>query len=262
LDIEFKQMKIKHIAYLLVICSLLIVSGCDSENTNDCFQAAGSIIEITVSTEAFTEIQIEGEVTLLIAQGPEQEVKIESGENLLNDIEVNVVGGILIIKDTNNCNFVRDYGITVAKVTTPNITKIQNVSSYDVIGIGRLVFPELILASNTSVVTDDPRKGGDFYMNLACEELIVSANGQSVFFLSGDVNMARFSFLDENPRLEARNLRVNKVNLFTRSANKMIVNPIQEITGEIRGVGDVISVNRPPVVEVEELFTGRLIFED
>ena len=42
----------------------------------------------------------------------------------------------------------------------------------------------------------------------------------------------------------------------------MVVNPIESIRGEIVSVGDVIAKNRPPVVEVEELFMGRLIFED
>jgi hypothetical protein len=254
-------MKFKHSRYLYFCAVLVAVLGCDSENSSDCFQAAGSIIQITVPTEAFTQIQIEGEVTLIVEQGPIQEVKIESGENLLNDVEVVVAGEILIIKDTNSCNFVRDYGITVATVITPDLKKILNASSYDVIGRGRLVFPELILQSNTSVVVESPRKGGDFYMNLACEELSVFANGQSVFFLSGDVNLGLFRFDDENPRLEGRHLRVNKLNVFSRSANKMIVNPLQEIRGEILGTGDIISVNRPPLVDVQELFTGKLIFE-
>jgi len=42
----------------------------------------------------------------------------------------------------------------------------------------------------------------------------------------------------------------------------MIVNPQNSITGVIRATGDVISLNRPPIVDVDELFTGRLIFED
>ena len=42
----------------------------------------------------------------------------------------------------------------------------------------------------------------------------------------------------------------------------MIINPQQSLTGVITGTGDVIAVNRPPVVDVEERYTGRLIFED
>jgi hypothetical protein len=40
------------------------------------------------------------------------------------------------------------------------------------------------------------------------------------------------------------------------------VNPQNKIAGEIRGTGDVIAVNEPPVVEVEQFFTGQLIFQD
>ena len=42
----------------------------------------------------------------------------------------------------------------------------------------------------------------------------------------------------------------------------MIINPIESLRGSIRGTGDVISVNRPPIVEVEEYYTGQLLFED
>ena len=41
----------------------------------------------------------------------------------------------------------------------------------------------------------------------------------------------------------------------------MIVNPQQSIIGEIRSLGDVISKNIPPVVEVTEYYTGTLIFD-
>jgi len=62
--------------------------------------------------------------------------------------------------------------------------------------------------------------------------------------------------------LEAENLRVNEVRIFQRSANIMIINPVESLRGSIRGTGDVISVNRPPIVEVEEYYTGQLLFED
>ena len=41
----------------------------------------------------------------------------------------------------------------------------------------------------------------------------------------------------------------------------MIVNPQQSISGELRSTGNVIAKNRPPIVEVEEFYTGRLIFD-
>jgi hypothetical protein len=42
----------------------------------------------------------------------------------------------------------------------------------------------------------------------------------------------------------------------------MIVNPQQSLEGEIRSVGDVISLQTPAVVDVELYYTGQLLFLD
>ncbi|MBT8295128.1 MAG: DUF2807 domain-containing protein, partial [Gramella sp.] len=68
-------------------------------------------------------------------------------------------------------------------------------------------------------------------------------------------------FAAGDSRLEARDLIVQNYDLFHRGTNKLIVNPQQTLKGDIFSYGDIISVNRPPVVDVEEHFRGRLIFE-
>jgi hypothetical protein len=55
---------------------------------------------------------------------------------------------------------------------------------------------------------------------------------------------------------------VKNLSVFHRGSNKMIVYPIDRLGGEILNSGDVVSKNRPPIVEVEELYTGRLIFDE
>ena len=105
------------------------------------------------------------------------------------------------------------------------------------------------------------KKAGDFYLDVMCDAFNVSANGQSVFYISGAANTARVVFNDENPRFEGRDFLVNEFDFFHRSANKMIVHPIDKLSGQLVSTGDVICVNRPAIVEVETLFTGQLIFE-
>jgi hypothetical protein len=259
LDLEYVFNMINKSYYILV---LIVLSACSSEGLNGCLQASGSIIETTFSVSDFTKIQIEGEVSLSIKQGPVQEVVVETGENLLSNVYVAVEGEILIIRDGNTCNLVRDYGITKAYVTAPNITKIQNSSTYDIASDGVLSYPELFLVSDTSGGIENIRKGGDFYLDIDCESLKVRANGQSVFYISGTATKANISFGDEAPRFEGAALQIDELEIFQRSANKMIVNPQNEITGVIRGTGDVISVNEPAIVEVQQFFTGQLIFQD
>ena len=60
---------------------------------------------------------------------------------------------------------------------------------------------------------------------------------------------------------QLENFAIQNANVYHRGTNKVIVNPIQTLRGSVLSTGDLISVNRPPIVEVEETYTGRLIFE-
>ncbi len=247
---------------LFFVGLIFLLFSCDSENGWDCIQAAGNPISKEYAVSDFSKIRIEDDVTLYLKQGEAQQVKIETGENLLGDISVSIENNTLVVKNHNNCNLVRDYGITKVFVTVPNITEIRNSSAYDVIGEGVLNFPALTLVSNSSVGPETIRKSGDFYLNIICDEFRVAANGQSVFYITGKAERATLSFADEMPRFEGKEFLINELTVFQRSANKMIVNPIQSIVGKIVATGDIISYNRPPLVDVKELFTGRLLFED
>ena len=247
--------------YILVAVLFVFLYGCNSSSGSDCFQAAGDSITMNVEVAPFSKVRTEGEVTLFIRQGDVQDVSVTTGENLLTDVTIRVVDETLVLSDTNACNFVRDYGLTVVTITTPNLTEIRNASNYDITSIGTLDFQDLLLVSDTSGGLTSPKKTGDFYLDVRCDTFGIRANGQSVFYISGISNMARLNFTDENPRFEGRNLVVNDINFFQRSANKMIVNPKEKLTGNIRSTGDVISVNRPPIVDVDVAFTGQLIFE-
>ncbi|WP_347374151.1 head GIN domain-containing protein [Aequorivita sp. Q41] len=249
----------KKLSFLAVM--FLLVS-CNSENAWDCLQSAGNSVSKEYEVLDFSKIRIENDITLYLKQGDIQEVVLETGENLLSDISVYVEDDTLVAKDQNDCNLVRDYGITKLYVTTPNITEIRNSAAYDVIGEGMLTFPKLRLISNTSTGPETFRKSGDFYLSINCEEFVVQANGQSVFYISGKTEKANLNFADEMPRFEGKDLMVEELTVSQRSANKMLVNPRQSIVGKITGTGDILSYNLPPIVDVKEIFTGRLLFKD
>ncbi|QNJ96972.1 head GIN domain-containing protein [Constantimarinum furrinae] len=249
-------MKIKYI--LLVLLSV----SCSADRLDTCFRSAGNTIQIFEEISDFSRIQIEGEVSLTVKQGPVHEVLITTGENLMEEISVTKEGDLLIIRDANYCNIAREYGVTHATVTTPTLTEIRNSSSYDVVGEGVLNFDVLRLISNTTGNIEEVQKSGDFRLIINTEHLNVSANGQSIFYISGSTESATLSFTDELPRFEGSALIINELTIFQRSANKMIVNPQHRISGKIYGTGDVISLSRPPIIDVEEFFTGRLIFQD
>jgi hypothetical protein len=91
--------------------------------------------------------------------------------------------------------------------------------------------------------------------------LNIVANGFSDFFLTGTAVKAEIALYSGNSRVEAADLLIHDLMVFHRSTNKIIVNPQMSIIGEIRSLGDVISKNKPPLIDVIEYYTGRLIFD-
>ncbi|XCF07191.1 head GIN domain-containing protein [Tamlana crocina] len=247
----------KKIIYIL--CALVLWS-CDSENTGDCFQTAGEPIQNEVMLPSFNKILVNRDVELVITQGAEQKVIVETGKNLMNDVVAEVIENRLVLTNNNTCNYVRDYGITKVFVTSPNLTEIRSSTQYDISSNGVLTYPSLTLFSE-DFGAPDTFNVGDFRLNLNNENLTVAFNNLSVCYVEGETENLNINFAAGNARYEGRNLIAQKVNVNNRSSNDMVVNPQQEITGVIRGVGNVISVNQPPLVNVEELYKGRLIFE-
>ena len=249
--------------YTLFATISFLLLACSSEDANDCIKTAGKTVEKEVKVGSFTKIRTETDVRLLLRDGPEQKVMVKTDKNLMDNVRVKVENGVLSARYNGSCNLVRGYGLTQLIVTAPDITEIRNASAFEVASDGVLSYPKLTLISNTSIRgVEKIRKSGGFFLNLDVEKLNVRCNGISLLKLKGNATLLNVKFNDESPRLEAEDLIVQKVRVFNRGANKIIVNPQQELSGIITGTGDVIAINRPPIVDVEQRFSGRLIFKD
>ena len=247
---------------LIYILFLSLIFACDSESAGDCFQKAGTIIQQEIAVDTFDKIFINRDIELILKEGSIQQVIIETGENLLNDVEATVLNGKLTLTDNNTCNYVRDYSSTKVYITSPNITEIRSSTQYDVRSDGVLTYPSLTIFSEDYNVPENEFTSGNFNLKIDNNSFRLVFNNLSNCFISGETNNLNISFAAGTSRFEGRDLVAQNVIIWNRSSNDMIVNPQQEIKGKISGTGDVISVNRPPTINIEEVYTGRLIFED
>ncbi len=248
----------KNIIYSALI---LIFMGCTSDKGWDCIQTSGDVVQQEISVAPFTKILVWERIQLFIQQGPQQKIVVETGENLMNDVTCTVTDGRLEIHNNNECNLFRDYGITKVYITAPNITEIRSSTGYTVESIGVLKYPNLSLASEDQMNEDQYHIDGDFHLDLEVKNLTIVANGLSKFYLKGSATNAVFGLYAGDCRIYSHNLVVEDLTLFHRSTGEMTVNPQQSIRGKIVSLGNVISKNRPAIVEVEELYRGKLIFE-
>ncbi|MCK8522276.1 DUF2807 domain-containing protein [Aquimarina sp. D1M17] len=247
----------KKIGYFISI--LIVIWACDTENAPDCFQRTGNIVRKVVDVPDFNRILVNPNIELIIEEGEETSVIIETGDNLLNDVSAVVEEGRLILNDDNDCAFFRDFNQTKIFVTAPNLTEIRSATQFDISSKGLLSYPDLTLFSET-FFEDTGNTTGTFHLEISNESLRVVGNNIASFFISGNTELLNINFASGTGRFEGENLIAQNVEIFHRGTNKIIINPQQSLRGSIRSTGDVISVNEPPVVEVEAFFTGRLIF--
>ena len=160
---------------LLKVVIVLFCFGCDSEDANDCFQTAGDVIQQEFTVSSFDRILVNRDVSLVVKQGSDYEVMVETGENLLNDVSVEVIGNQLVLTDNNTCNFFRDFGITKVFVTTPTLTEIRCSTQFEISSDGILTFNELRLISE-SFNFPNSFPMGDFRLAVDVERLNVISN--------------------------------------------------------------------------------------
>ena len=239
---------------------LFIVFACDKEDVSDCFQTEGELITQEFTVTEFQKILVNRDVELIISQGENYRVIVETGSNLLNDIEVRVFGNELQLTDNNTCNFVRDYGVTKVYVTTPNLTEIRSSTQFDISSDGILSFDNLKLISEDFNYSESFTVG-DFKLSVSTNTLSVVSNNISSFYIDGVTEELFVGFYSGTGRFEGQDLIANHIDIFHRGSNDIIVHPIESLSGELRGTGDLIMVNQPSIVSVEQYYTGQLILQ-
>ena len=246
----------------ILMLVMFLLWNCNSENAPDCFQNAGDISREIVEVPNFTTITVYENVQLTLRQGSPLKVEVETGEYLRSEVEVKVVDDRLLLRDTNDCNFTRKYGLTKVYVTAPNITEIRSSTGLDILSDGVLAYPSLNLVSESFNDPDAGYTSGEFNMELDTQGLTIVSNGISFYNLRGKTTNFNIIFASGDSRLEAEALIAENVSFNHRGSNDIRISPQQSLKGTLRGTGDVVSFNRPATVEVEQLYKGELIFID
>ena len=240
----------------------LMVSSCNTDTAPDCLQNAGNLVRDEVSISDFTKITVFENISLVLKQGEQTKVTVETGEFLRNEVSATVEGDRLVLRDTNDCNYFREYGSTTVFVTAPNIVEIRSSTGRPIRSDGVLSYPSLTLLSESFVNPESETTDGSFDLEVANENLNLVVNGIAYFKLKGTTESLSLTIAAGDSRIEAQGLIANRVGLNHRGSNDMLINPQQSLSGVIRGTGDVVSFNRPDVVDVEVLFNGRLFFRE
>ncbi|MDM9632501.1 head GIN domain-containing protein [Robiginitalea aurantiaca] len=251
----------KRLYLISLILLTLLGAGCGADSP-DCFKASGDLERVTLEVSEFSRITVFENIQLVVKHGSRQEVILETGKNLRAGVTAEVVDGILELRDANSCNFFRSYGKTIFYVTTPDLEAIRSSTGWPIRSEGVLPFDTLSLTSESFNNQETNTNDGSFDLDLEVNRLTVVSNGIAYFKLRGQASQFLVTIASGDSKVDARELLSETVRVNHRGSNDISVSPIMRISGIINGYGDVLSFERPPEVDVEETFRGRLIFMD
>jgi hypothetical protein len=249
-------MKYKLRIFPIIFLIAQLINSCSNDAMPECFQKAGSTVSYEVELPDFSSINIGEGIELIVKEGPTS-IRIETGENIKANITAMVADGELTLRNNSSCNWVRDYNITKVYVSVPNLDRIYSSSQFGVKSDGVLAFPNLTLESGLYSET----ASGTFELAVDCETLTIQDNLSVYCNISGNVENLAIYYYSGDARFEGSNLIAQKVYVYHRSSNDIIVNPQQEVTGTIYSTGNLVLKNNPPVIAVNQLYTGHLVFQ-
>lgn len=240
---------------IILVLILVVFLGC--EKPGDCIKSSGKLVTKEVPVTPFDVIYVYAGISLVVKEGPEYKVEVQTGENLIDDISVVLQDNILTFRDETTCNWVRDYGETTVFITAPNIVEIHSRTEKDIKSEGVITYPILrFIAMDLS----EGAGTGDFIFEIDNGQFVIESNNVARFFITGKTQEAILNFYDGNSRIEAQNLEANVIKFYHRGSNDMLLRPIQRIEGELFSTGNVVLFQTPPEVEVFAHYYGKLLY--
>jgi hypothetical protein len=177
----------------------LLFIACKKENALDCFKSNGQEISEARSVGDFSEIHVFDKIDVTIFKGSDYKVEVVCGKNIVKNISVKVIGGILNINNNNTCNFVRGYKRrVVVNVTVPYLSRIENL------GVGTIRFDKNFSQDTLFIRT---KSSGDIHLNGTYHTIKTTANSNGDIYLSGSCN-SLYVYTQGANFLYAKNLQV------------------------------------------------------
>jgi len=242
----------KSVLYLV----LLFLVACSSEDA--CFSSKGNEVSEIHPVSGFHTIEIPMNVSVEIIPDNQSIVEINSFENRIGSLQFYVKDSVLTIINDLSCSILKSYETAVLKIHTPVLRKIHSKTQFKVYSKDTLHFPDLFLYSS---IPNEKSASTHFDLKINNKKLSIEDNQVGYFELKGKTDFLKIGFYGANSILDAKALKAQEIEVYHRSNQNMHLFPIKKIKGTIASVGHIYLYNKPDTLDVNQLYSGALIFK-
>lgn len=239
---------ISKIHLLLLGVVMIIGPGC---NKNGVFKKSGPVRSEIRVLPAISEVILYDRVNLILTEDSSQELRVETGENLIPDIETSMVSNILTIRDNSKYKWMHDLD-----------TKVNVYMSVD--GLKKITFYGAGEVTSTNELTpetfeiDSWNGTGNFRLKLRTEYTsLIIRTGNADIMLEGS-SPECYIYCADQGGIDLRNYPVKNILLNHRSVRDAFIYVTNRLDATLLYTGNVYYKGSPQDIILKTNSTGRL----
>ncbi|NVO30033.1 GIN domain-containing protein [Hymenobacter lapidiphilus] len=206
-----------------VLALATMLGSCQKDSEAGCFTSTGNIVTERRSLPPFQQLTTYDNITVILVQDTASFAEVRTGKNLQDDIRLEVANGMLTVRNSSRCNWVRRYN-TPREVTLhlPRLTDLFLRGQADIRTEGPFrqdtIFPHLVGAGDLRLhlisryVNMDQYELGNIYLTGSTDELHHTLGGSGSLYAQElglrDAYLQTNSSSDGNARLRPSRLLV------------------------------------------------------
>lgn len=232
----------------VLLAAMILACGCNDDS--NCLKSTGKIITEKRVLGPFSSISVNDNIDLIFTPGPQQDVVVEAGENIIDNISAEVINYQLILKNKNKCNWLRSYDKKIkVYISQPALIELYNLSDGKISCTGQMLMDSLIIHNYGN---------GELNLNIQCDKLRVDTNFFGDVIFSGEATeLSAHCF--RLARLDTRSLKCQNATVLSEAEGDIFVYAENSFSGTIKSKGNVYYSGNPASINLQDQGEGNFI---
>ena len=244
----------KQLLYIFIITGFL--SSCNKTPFTCEFSKERTTKKIDL--QVIDTIEVNPLVQLKIYDTTVNKMQINVSKDVWKNIDYKIVNRKLILTNHTDCIIENRDAVAYVTLYVEDMKYLIANTDLPISSGNTWQFNQLdIICENNQIGTNNI---ADFNLKINMNRLNITANGTSIFNISGSCNNLFVGFYGGNTIFKGQDLMSQNIQVFQRSDADMHLFPVQKITGNLYGYGDIYLYHHPPVVNITEHYAGHIYF--
>jgi hypothetical protein len=234
--------------FLTYFTFLLLFLSCKKTS---CLENAGTKVISHRKTASFNKIDLFDNVNLIITQDSTEAIAVEAGANVLPNIITSVEKGVLTIKNSTSCNWLREPSETINVYVS-----VSNLNNLNYQGSGRVTSTNTIVTDTITIFSKEGAGIVNLSLNTVQTNAIIQKESPD-FILHGNSDNC-YAAIDSRGSINFADFEVKRMYIGYICVRNATINVTESLIAVLYHTGNIYYKGNP-LIENSYYSSGRLI---